>query len=141
MLDFEDLFPDSYLFLGADEPQFKCLNNNQNITKFMNQNNLTTDNDLINYFLNRTRYLLDEVNPNKTALYWSNDQTLYMKYRETDIVLYWDDLVNIHHVREVYPNHKKVMAIGERYYLDCGGGTPFGTTVDCEPINTWLKIY
>lgn len=55
----------------------------------MIDNNLADYPALINYYLARARDLLTTINPNKRALYWSNDDTFYMKYKDQDVLVFW----------------------------------------------------
>lgn len=65
------------IHLGGDEVFTSCFNENPNIQTFMQQHQLKTFNDLINYHLTKSREILTGINANKQALYWSNDDTFY----------------------------------------------------------------
>jgi len=50
---------------------------------------------LITWYLNKTRGILTNVNSNKTALYWSNEATFYMRYKAGDVLVFWGNSSNI----------------------------------------------
>lgn len=93
--DFGNMFPDNMVHLGGDEVIQSCFNENQDIHQFMIDKNLSNYDDLVVYHMNVTRQLLETVNNDKTALYWSNEDTFYQKYKDGDILVYWGNSENI----------------------------------------------
>ena len=103
----------------------------------MAQHNISDYKALISYHIAKARDILTSVNANKTALYWSNEDTFYMRYKPNDILVYWGLASNITTLKETYPENKFVMAPGDYYYLDCGLGNKYGAYSWCDPFKTW----
>lgn len=77
LTDFNTLFPDNMVHLGGDEVLQSCFNENPNLPKFMEDNNITDYDQLIAWHMAKARYLLQNINRDKKALYWSNEDTFY----------------------------------------------------------------
>ncbi|TNV80821.1 hypothetical protein FGO68_gene13254 [Halteria grandinella] len=139
--DFNTLFPDNMVHLGGDEVLQSCFNENPNLAKFMEDNNITDYDQLIVWHMAKARYTLQNINRDKKALYWSNEDTFYQEYKDGDILVYWGLAQNITNMTDIYPNQKYVMAPGDYYYMDCGFGNKYGEKAWCDPFKTWWKIY
>jgi hexosaminidase len=74
-------------------------------------------------------------------MYWSNEDTFYMKYKESDILQYWGSSTNIHTLKSTYPNNFFVLSPVDYYYLDCGYGNKYGGNSWCDPMKTFWQIY
>jgi hexosaminidase len=74
-------------------------------------------------------------------MYWSNSETFRLKFKESDILLFWDSAGGINQLLKQYPNNRKVLALSDRYYLDCGRGNKYGDRSWCDPFKTWWNIY
>ena len=103
--------------------------------------NLTNYNDLVVYHMNKSRDLLSNLLPKKKALYWSNADTFYQKYKANDILVFWGLADEIPQLFDTYPNNSFVFATGDYYYMDCGFGNKYGGNSWCDPFKTWWKIY
>ncbi len=55
----------------------------------MKDNNISDYHGVINYYMNKTRYLLADNNSNKRGVYWCDKDTYYQKYRDGDVIIYW----------------------------------------------------
>jgi hypothetical protein len=55
----------------------------------MAENGLETYNDLIVFYMKNARQILNGVNPEKRAAYWSNEDTFYQRYKDGDVLVYW----------------------------------------------------
>ena len=89
LTDYDKVFPDNMLMLGGDEVIFRCYRESENITQYMNDNNISTYEDLFQLHINKVKKIVNEINPNKRTLYWSNEDTLYLKFKPEDILMYW----------------------------------------------------
>jgi len=87
--DFNTLFPDNMIMLGGDEVFTSCYKENPNIDIFMKTKGIATYTDLFQYHIDRTKQILNKINPKKQALYWSNEDTLYLKHQPDDVLLWW----------------------------------------------------
>lgn len=139
--DFNTLFPDTMVHLGGDEVLQSCFNENPNLQQFMKDNNLKDYDELVVFHMVKARYLLYNINREKRALYWSNEDTFYQQYRDGDVLVYWGLSDNITQLPEIYPNQRYVMAPGDHYYMDCGFGNKYGEKAWCDPFKTWWRIY
>jgi hexosaminidase len=101
--DMDAIFPDSLVHLGGDEVFTSCFDENPNIKTFMNKNHIGEYSDLITYYLGRARGILEGVNPSKQAMYWSNEDTMYMQYKTSDILMWWGNSANIDMFKMAYP--------------------------------------
>jgi hexosaminidase len=97
--------------------------------------------DLVVFYMQKARDMLAAINPNKQALYWSNTDTFYQRYRPQDILVYWDLAANITNFTATYPNNSYVMCPVDFYYLDCSFGNKYGGGSWCDPMKTWWRIY
>ena len=107
----------------------------------MQQRRLKTYEDLVNYHMRVVRSQLEQIDENKRALYWSNEDTFYQRYRPNDTLVYWGDAANIHNMTSIYPEQTFVLAPVDHYYLDCSYGNPYGGRSWCDPMKTWWTIY
>lgn len=96
---------------------------------------------LIVWHLAKTRDMLTKTNANKKAIYWSNEDTYYMSYKDDDILMWWGHTENIATFKDVYPKQKVVFAPADVYYIDCGMGNKYGAGTFCDPFKTWWTIY
>lgn len=87
--DLNNLFPDNMLMLGGDEVITSCYKENPKINDFMSKYKIATFDELFQYHLDRSRNILAAINPSKTALYWSNEDTFYLKFKPEDVLLFW----------------------------------------------------
>lgn len=129
------------IHLGGDEVIQDCFDENPAIQDFMKDNNLKDYNALVVYHMARTRYLLQNLNSDKVALYWSNEATFYQQYKEGDILVYWGESANIKQLKDIYPKNKYVLAPGDYFYMDCGFGNKYGNNAWCDPFKTWWHMY
>ena len=140
-VEFDEIFPDTFLHLGGDEVLTSCYNENPNIKTFMNQHGLTTLQSIFEYHLKEARKVLTEVNPNKKALYWMHPDNFDMSYTPGDILMYWGPSDGISQLKTLYPQNKYIFSPGDYYYTDCGSGNKYGSTTWCEPYKTFWTIY
>jgi len=103
LTDLNNLFPDSIIHLGGDEVFTSCFDENPAIKTFMKEMKISTYSDLITYHILKTRDILANINANKQAIYWSNEDTFYMKYRTEDILMYWGHSASISTLKSTYP--------------------------------------
>jgi hexosaminidase len=141
LTDLNALFPDSMIHLGGDEVFTSCFDENPNIKTFMAEMKIATYSDLITHHLMKTRDILTSINDQKQALYWSNEDTFYMKYSDNDILMYWGHSENIATLKKTYPFNEFVFSPSDYYYLDCGYGNKYGGNSWCDPFKTWWTIY
>jgi hexosaminidase len=87
--DYKALFPDNMIHLGGDEVLQSCFNENPLLKDFMAEHNLISYDDLIVFHMQKTRVMLENTDANKKALYWSNEDTFYQKYKAGDVLVYW----------------------------------------------------
>eukprot|EP00347_Sterkiella_histriomuscorum_P013570 403364209 len=139
--DLNSLFPDNMLMLGGDEVLTSCYNENPKLQDFMTKNNIKDLQGVFQYHLEKSRGILKTVNSNKVALYWSNEDTLYLKHNPDDVLLWWGQSKNLDQLKATYPQNKFVMVVGDAYYLDCGRGNKYGANSWCDPFKTWWYIY
>ena len=78
--ELEDNFPGDFVHLGGDEVNKSCFENNQPIADFMKLNNITGYDELVSFYINKSRDILTNINSKKRAIYWSNEDTFYMKH-------------------------------------------------------------
>ena len=132
------------IHLGGDEVFTSCYNENPKILDYMKQNNISDYQELVSFHIARVRDMLKKTNSTKTAVYWTNHDTFYEKYAETDILVYWGASINsdeIQNMKKVYPNNKVVFAPEDRYYMDCSFGNKYGGNMWCDPFKTFWFIY
>jgi len=79
--DMNDYFPDTMVHLGGDEVLSSCFNENPSIQDFMIYAGVSTYDDLVTYFIGQIRDRLTSINPNKQAIYWSNEDTFDLRYK------------------------------------------------------------
>lgn len=102
---------------------------------------LDTYQDLIVYWMGNAREILTSINAEKTAMYWSNEDTFYQRYQDGDILVYWGESANIGVMLDTYPMQQYVMAPGDYFYMDCGFGNKYGGNSWCDPFKSWWTIY
>ena len=132
------------IHLGGDEVFTSCYNENPKILDYMKQNNISDYQELVSFHIARVRDMLKKTNSTKTAVYWTNHDTFYQKYSETDILVYWGASINtdeIQNMKKTYPNNKVVFAPEDRYYMDCSFGNKYGGNMWCDPFKTFWFIY
>lgn len=78
--EMSSLFPDNMIMLGGDEVLTSCYNEIPNLKDFMTKNNIKDLQGVFQYHLEKSRSVLSQVNKDKVALYWSNEDTLYLKH-------------------------------------------------------------
>ena len=139
--DMINIFPDQVIHLGGDEVFTSCFNENPNIINYMNENGIATYSDLISFYLLKVRDMLTNIDSSKQAMYWSNEDTFYMRYKVNDILMYWGSSNNIGTFKNTYPQNDIVFALADYYYLDCGYGNKYGENTFCDPFKTWWTIY
>lgn len=91
------------MHLGGDEVLTSCFNENPNLIPFMDSLGLDTYQDLIVYWMGNAREILTSINAEKTAMYWSNEDTFYQRYQDGDILVYWGESANIGVMLDTYP--------------------------------------
>lgn len=107
----------------------------------MQQNKIPSNEALMNYWVNKARGILTSINANKTAIYWSNEDTYYLQVKPTDYLEFWGFTSNLTQLATLYPNNKIIISPGDRFYLDCGMGNKYGGNSWCDPYHTWYSIY
>ena len=135
--DLKEYFPWDSIHLGSDEVRGKCWNNTK-INTFMKQNNISSYEQLFNYYVNRTK---QQVSSDKTRLYWTNPDTNYFTFQEDDILQFWGTTPQLQSSLKNYPKNKFIMSNYDYLYLDCGTGDYQGHQSWCNPYHTWLEIY
>eukprot|EP01016_Furgasonia_blochmanni_P041198 TRINITY_DN5322_c0_g1_i1.p1 TRINITY_DN5322_c0_g1~~TRINITY_DN5322_c0_g1_i1.p1 ORF type:complete len:604 (+),score=76.42 TRINITY_DN5322_c0_g1_i1:64-1875(+) len=139
--DVYDIFPGEFIHLGADEPDFRAWEKDESIKQFMKDQGITNSHELLNYFIKRQRDTLSTKLPSKNYVYWSNADTLYLRYAEGDTIQWWGNTSMIPEVIKQYDKQKIILSAWDYLYLDAGSGNPFGTTTWCDPYKTWDAIY
>ena len=104
----------------------------------MEDNNITTYNELFMYYVARESTLLQE---NRTAVYWINPATNFLQFKSSDILQYWGDSTDVAQTVQEYSKNKFILSNYDYAYLDCGMGNYFGANSWCDPYKTWLQIY
>ena len=127
--------------LGGDEVDLHCYDENPAIQQFMKDHNLTSYKEMVSFHIAKVREILTGIDSGKQALYWSNVDTFYQKYKAGDILMYWDEGNNIQKLKQTYPDNFFVMAPVDYYYLDCSYGNKYGGNSWCDPMKTWFRIY
>jgi hexosaminidase len=128
------------IHLGGDEVDLDCYNTT-GIHDFMKKHNIANYSELVVSHIARARAMLSKINSKKRALYWSNPDTFYQRYKEHDILMYWGEAERIKDLIKVYPNNSYVMAPVDYYYLDCSFGNKYGGESWCDPMKTFWRIY
>lgn len=75
--ELNSLFPDFMIHLGGDEVDETCYDENPAIQTFMRYHAISNYSELVVMHMNKARQILSHINPNKQALYWSNQDTFY----------------------------------------------------------------
>jgi len=135
--DLKTYFPWDTVHLGSDEVRGKCWNHTK-INNFMAQNNITTYEELFNYYVNRTK---QQVSSDKTRVYWTNSATNYLKFDADDVLQFWGATDELAKSLQNYPQNKFILSNYDYLYLDCGAGNYLGNKSWCDPYHTWLQIY
>jgi len=135
--DLKEYFPWDSVHLGSDEVRGKCWNNTK-INNFMTQNNISSYEELFNYYVNRTK---KQVSSEKRRLYWTNPDTNYLTFQDEDILQFWGTTHQLQSSLQNYPKNKFIMSNYDYLYLDCGTGDYQGQQSWCNPYHTWLDIY
>lgn len=107
----------------------------------MKHNKIASYDDLILWHLQKSRNILSSINPNKQAIYWSNEDTFGYRYKDNDIIEYWGKEQGIKQLAGLYPKNYIIFSPGDYYYLDCGFGNKYGSNAWCDPFKTWSRIY
>jgi hexosaminidase len=141
LTDMDSIFPDSYVHLGGDEVFTSCFNENPDIINYMNENGIKDYSGLLIFYFAKVRDMLTGINSQKKAIYWSNEDTFYMRYQAGDILMYWGESSNIFTFKQSYPDNLIVFSLADYYYLDCGYGNKYGENTFCDPFKTWWTIY
>lgn len=135
--DLEYYFPWDQMHLGCDEVTDMCWDNSE-INNWMVENNVTSYNQLFNYYVENIKTLKSS---NKTAMFWSAEVTEFLEFTDNDILQFWDDTSVLPQHLGVYPNNRFVLSPSNALYLDCGLGSPDGSDSWCGDYQTWLMIY
>ena len=126
-----------HLHIGADEVQQGCVEKIPGINDFMQSHGLNDTKDVFNYFVNRSKSLVD----NQTRrIYWSNLDTLYLKFEEKDLIQWWGNSSGLEQGFATYPNNQFILSNYDYLYIDCGMGSPVGNKSWCT-YSTWGHIY
>ncbi len=100
--------------------------------------------ELIVFHISKVRKMVSRMNPKKKVIYWSDPTTLYQKYSDGDILMYWgsgDSSLSINAFFDAYPNQTYILSPYDYFYLDCGLGDKYGGGSWCDPMKTWARIH
>ena len=78
--DLNGLFKDSMLHLGGDEIDLTCFDENPNIQAYMQKMGIQNYTELIVSHMAKVRKMLNNMSPQKRAIYWSSPDTFYQRY-------------------------------------------------------------
>ncbi len=92
--ELNELFPDTHIHLGGDEIEQDCFDENPGIQQYMTKMGIATYSELIVSHISKVRSMLKRINSKKKAIYWSDPSTLYQKYGDGDILMYWGNCDN-----------------------------------------------
>lgn len=139
--DIVSYFKDPFVHLGGDEVAEECWDERPAIKEFMRKNNIPDYLALQTYYIKRVRDMFTQLDNKKKAVYWSNEDTFKVKYKEEDVLQYWGESKNIKQLISTYPNNQYIMSPYDYFYLDCGLGDNFGGVAWCGDFKTWVKMY
>lgn len=141
--DVVEYFEDDLIHLGGDEVMYSCWRARQSIMDFMKKQGFTRVQQLLDYFIGRTRNILKELNSKKKVVYWSNRDTMNakIKYAPGDVLQFWGHSSEIHRLEAEYPDNKFILSPYDILYLDCGVGNKYGGPSWCGNYKVWLDIY
>jgi len=134
--DLEAYFPWDYIHLGCDEVFEQCWTDPR-IQAFIKDHNLGDWKGLFNYFVEREHGLKSE---DKTAIYWLNAATDYLKFPAGSMIQFWGTTTDMKSLMNQYADHKWIISAFDYLYLDCGLGNYFGNKSWCD-YHTWRDIY
>ena len=89
LTEMNELFPDSHVHLGGDEVDTSCFDENPGIKDFMKKHGIANYSELVVSHIARVRQMISKLKPKGNAIYWSDPDTFYQKYRDGDILMYW----------------------------------------------------
>lgn len=92
-------FSDEYAHFGGDEIEYDCWDNNEKISKYMKDNNITDAEELSVIFRQRQKKMWrDKISKTKKAIYWSNED-VDLPYEDDDVIQWWGYTRNIDQIR------------------------------------------
>ena len=126
-----------HIHLGADEVVKGCVDTIPGIEDFKKAHDLNDYEDVFAYFVKRAKDLV----ANETRrIYWSNYDTLYLKFEDKDLIQWWGNSSTLEQGFETYPNNQFILSNFDYLYLDCGVGNYFGNVSWCT-YSTWGNVY
>jgi hexosaminidase len=133
LTEMSTLFPDQYIHLGGDEVVFGCWLEDRQIRQWMQNHGITTGKALQNYFEQRLRPIVSEIN--RTIVCWEE---------------LFEDNVNLdkNTVVQVWKNHDRLQAVvqaGFRGLISAGWylgyQTPIPGKYEALYYDTWIDMY
>ncbi|XP_065215938.1 beta-hexosaminidase subunit beta-like isoform X2 [Planococcus citri] len=85
--EIHEVFPDKYLHLGGDEVDFGCWKSNENISKYMEINNISSYEQLDAYYIDRLLNITNEIKAK--AIVWEEVFDNNVPLRKDTIIQVW----------------------------------------------------
>ena len=126
-----------YLHVGTDEVFQDCVTQIPNINEFLATHGFKDYKDVFNYYVQRTADLVDN---RTTRIAWSNSDTFFLQFRETDVLQWWGTSEDLPKAFQQYPKNKFILSNYDYFYLDCGYENVMGAASWCK-FSTWKNIY
>lgn len=129
-------FEDDYVHFGGDEVVEDCWSQRQNITDWMNANNISSYKNLSIYYRQQQKQAWRTISPNKKVIYWANED-IDLPMQDEDVIEWWGISTNVD--RMVGRKNEVILSNYDITYLDIGFnnfyGDAYGTYED------WRKMY
>lgn len=136
--DLSKLFDSDFWHLGGDEVSIGCVNGLRSTQEFLRNHNVSL-NDLQDYYVERERKILTDIDSKKVAGYWYRGEN--QKYGKGDILQYWGGSGGLDAHLARYPDNYFIFSPSDRYYLDCGYINQYAGGSWCGGIHTWKDIW
>jgi hexosaminidase len=137
--ELESLFPSRYLHYGGDAYNSACWDLSDNIAKFMKETNLTTYDDLYDYYVNVINLVTDV---DRTVIYNDIQQLRNLTYFQNGILQYWLPSAGLDDLLEF--QNPLILGQLDELYLTCGeliGPKHNNSQNACGQSKTWWTVY
>ncbi|KAJ9089787.1 Glucosamine-6-phosphate isomerase (Glucosamine-6-phosphate deaminase) (GNPDA) (GlcN6P deaminase) [Entomophthora muscae] len=141
MDEFVELFPDSRLHLSGDEVNQKCWDEDENIQKYVKENDIDSK-SLLDGFAKKMH---DHAKEKKRSILVWEEMVLNhnVSLPKDTLVQIWNQAEKVKEIIE--KGYGVVLSSVENWYLDCGRGGWIGNNPEgnswCDPFKSWQRVY
>ncbi|KRW98213.1 Glycoside hydrolase, superfamily [Pseudocohnilembus persalinus] len=131
----QQYFSNKNMHMGGDEIFEKCWEHRPEIKQWMDLNGIKNYKELEMYFREKQASYFQD----KNLIYWLNGASGDVKFRENDLIQYWDEQSTYDMLKKF--DNEVILSTYDYLYLDCGQGDQQGWDSWCDPYKTWKHIY